>query len=68
MAEPCPICSEPLDCGRHRLERRQQGGQVLICPSYEEFVLDGSPMVMVQIPQGVLDGPGDPTQGPTAQD
>jgi hypothetical protein len=53
MDEPrCPICAEPLGCGKHRIETRPSGESVLICPAFTEFVVDGSPKVRVQLPEG----------------
>lgn len=69
MAQPCPICAEPLDCGLHRVDRLPDGSAFLLCPAFEEFVVDGSKIVQVPMPQGVPHGPGDhQAPGPPTQD
>jgi hypothetical protein len=54
--ERCGLCQEPTD-GTHRIEVLEDGRELLMCPSFKEFVLDG---------REVIDSPLAPLESPAS--
>lgn len=54
--EPCPICSHLLSTGNHFIVPHPNGRVTLICPSFEEFVVDGSRTIEVKLPPSLTAG------------